>query len=446
MIRFLNNLKIKPETSAPLQGARPCRARVLFRRHTSLRSVCQGSSLLVAILVMGILMTITIGLSNLIIQEIRQTTDLVAAGKAYYSAEAGIENALLDLREHLPGYEVGCTGENESDFKDQKIDDDLHYRYRICNKGNSYPYFDKDKPVFLTSDMGVTRDVLYEQHPEATYNVLPLNSTVTIPLFVENEDGSIKDVHKFLIQYYVNFDTDDELTLDGYGQLSLKLQDFDILRWKVFGTPSPSNPLTAGKTEVISDYFPAFQGDSATTPVCIGSSIDFDEWQGCKVPVIEFVNEQEDYFAEEDESAFEDVPQSLANVWSIARECYLKDAGEVVAATDIHKGCSIETFVKSHTKNYLTLTNIVHPEIIGINDPDKRAQKANIYYRVIAKDDEDVTSEKVLVRQGADISADGYASSDRVKQSLEVHFKSGSFLPVFNFSLYRTDTEKENIE
>ena len=218
------------------------------------------------------------------------------------------------------------------------------------------------------------------------------------------------------------------------------------MRWKVFGTPSPSNALNAGKTEVISDYFPAFQGDSAATPVCIGSSTDFDEWQGCKVPVIEFVNEKEDYYAPGEESSFEDVPTSLANVWSIARECYLKDAGETVAATDIQKGCSIETFVKNHTKNYITLTNIVHPDIIGISDAEKRAQKANIYYRVIAKDNENESSEKVLVRQGADISADGFASGGRVKQSLEVNFKSGSFLPVFNFSLYRTDTEKVDVE
>ena len=65
-----------------------------------------GSSLIIVILIMGILMILTVGLSGLAIREIGQTAGIVKAGQAYYAAEAGIENALLELENSFPGYET----------------------------------------------------------------------------------------------------------------------------------------------------------------------------------------------------------------------------------------------------------------------------------------------------------------------------------------------------
>jgi len=100
-------------------------------------------------------------------------------------------------------------------------------------------------------------------------------------------------------------------------------------------------------------------------------------------------------------------------------------------------GCSISTFVDYHTRNYITLTNVVNPDLIGV-DPDVRPELANIYYRVIAKE-----GSSQLVREFADISADGFARNGTFKQSIDVKLGMSSFLPVFNFSLYRTDTESD---
>jgi len=402
----------------------------------------EGSSLIVAILVMGILLTLTLGLSNLVIKEIRQTSDLVASGEAYYAAEAGIERAMYELAQAAPGYEtVGVDGWVEEDSGEE----DLDYQYKIENKGDSIPYFPDDEPIFLSVGEGVaawTKSSIYNTDDiellENTYNVLPLNQTVTIPLFTDKGD-----VDEFMVQYYVNFDVDQEnITLIELKNTVIKLEHFDVLRWKVFGNPDYDqndelDPPVNGviKTDAISDYFPAHSNDSPSAPVCIGSSQNLTAGSingatyNCIYPVAKILDPK--------------APVDALKSWSYARECYHSEAGNIVAPKDpdadnsIVEQCTIKNFVKSHTRNYITLTNVVNPDIIGIN-PDTTPQFANIYYRVIAKE-----GGPMLSREFADISADGFARNGTFKQSIDVKLGMSSFLPVFNFSLYRTDTESD---
>jgi hypothetical protein len=403
----------------------------------------QGSSLLVAILVMGILMTITLGLSSLIIREISQTGDVVAAGKAYYAAEAGVENALLDLREHLPGYQtkglpqaVAVIDSGEKEWITQ-AGIGPSYQYNIRNKGNAYPYFDADEPIYLEPGVGVTKKFLYDGSNEdalqATYNVLPLSDTVTIPLFSDCGDGTFEDVQDFVLQYFVNFEADESVTL-----AAKQLEDFDILRWKVFGSPSDGDATVAIRTHAISDFFPAATGNSASHPVCIGSSPDADLTSGCIFPIAKYVD---------DATGIED----LSDVWSQARQCYVGDAGTMVTSgLGIKKGCTIKDFLFNHKKNYLTITNIVNPDIVGVSNPTLRDKRANIYYRILAKRDVSGTScssgiqgdEDVMPREYAHIRSDGFSGDGKVKQSIDVNLKLNNFLPVFNFSLYHTDPNK----
>jgi type II secretory pathway pseudopilin PulG len=405
----------------------------------------RGSALLVAMLVMGILITITLGLSALIIGEIRQTGDMVAAGKAYYAADAGVENALLDLHEHLPGYQTTNSQNTEGWIKSDENDISLSYRYQIRNQGNSYPYFDKDKPIYLQPGVASTKDFLYNsQSPDMaanTYNVLPLHGTVTIPLFVDCGDGvNFKDVKNFMLQYYVNFNLP--------SKISGQLQYFDILRWKLFGEPSG----LPGKTDAISDFYPAGNQDSAINPVCIGSDFSMLENYHCTPAVAKYVPDLPDSVA--DWSALnKQVTDDFSQAWGAARECYTTDAGigigSIKGDTGIQKDCSMSTFMKTHKKNYLTITNVVNPQIIDISNPDEQAAAANIYYRIVAEKDpagscpgETSGGEDVMTREYAEISADGYASGGAVTQSIDVKLKLNSFLPVFNFSLFRTNTDK----
>jgi hypothetical protein len=407
----------------------------------------KGSALLVTILVMAILMTITLGLSTLVVSEIRQTGDVVAAGKAYYAAEAGMENALLDLHEHLPGYQtknIPTDAEGWVTF----TDDNLDYRYRIRNQGDSYPYFDSDEPVFLQPGVGLTVAQVKQLAPEATYNALPLHQTVTVPLFVDCGDGNYMDVKRFLLEYYVKFKLPPEI--------SGKLSAFDILRWKLFGQPSRAvMPGQSARTDAISDFYPATDNASATLPVCIGSDHSMLDKYGCIAPVVNYSGDLP-----------QDVPDwskvtgavgaSFDAAWGAARECYTDDSGGVVGSTvagsdeKIQKNCSIGTFMEGHTKNYLTITNVVNPDIIDLTNPDAQSRAANIYYRVVAEKDpanqcpgaSADSSSDVMVRESADISADGYANGKTVTQSVNAKLKLNSFLPVFNFSLFRTDPSK----
>lgn len=418
----------------------------------------RGSALLVALLIMGVLMTLSLGMSSLVIREIRQTADLVAAGKAYYAAEAGIENALYDLATNLPGYET-VDSENVApgwvvvEGNEDEGTGDFTYRYMISNKGDSMPYFSDDEPIFLTQDGWVSRDTLFEEFPEKTYNVLPLNGSVTIPLFVADENGGAVGVEDFLIQYYVDFKIDDQFLsgkLSEWTDTERKgiISKFDVLRWKVFGNPNSGDQ---SKTEAISDFFPASGLADAGSPVCIGSDVSMaasDKYYGsCVLPVD--VSKLSDVTRTQlaDGSISVELTEKLIDVpgWSYARECYLTDSGTGVIGTDVRDGikkeCTIKSFIDNHQRNYVTLTNLINPEIVGITNTDLRDSRANIYWRIIAKKGE---TEPKLVRQSADIKADGFAGGGKVQQSIDAKVGMSSFLPVFNFSLYRTDTENSD--
>ncbi len=401
----------------------------------------KGSALLVTILVMAILLTITLGLSTLVVSEIRQTGDAIAAGKAYYAAEAGTENALLDLHEHLPGFQTADVTGADVDGWIAVTDANLDFRYRIRNQGNSYPYFDSDTPVFLQPGVGFSASQLKEIAPEATYNVLPLHRTVTIPLFVDCGDGTYRDVQSFMLQYYVNFQPKPEV--------SGRLVYFDVLRWKLFGQPVTTDPAQQGRTDAISDFYPADDNDEAINPVCIGSDPNMIPTYPC-IPLTfgtyDLPDEIDDW-----NNVSAEIMSNFSTTWGAARECYTRDSGGVVGRIagdeEIQKDCSMGTFMERHTKNYLTITNVVNPGIIdNITDPDAQAAAANIYYRVVAENDTSETcggtvpdGEHVMVRESADISADGYTNNKSVTQSINAKLKLNSFLPVFNFSLFRTD-------
>lgn len=444
---------------------------------------------------MGVLMTLTLGLSSLVIREIGQTASIVRAGQAYYNAEAGIENALLELQNSLPGYETKITGDKYDFIPGSYIADDgsVDFQYQVRNQGDRYPYFDEDFPVFVGPEMGVPKLALYKDYPEKTYNVLPLNQTVSIPLFVDCGQGKVRDVKDFLLEYFVDFNVDPDImsNLIGGEYGNIKLSKFDILRWKLYGEPMD----TPGKTDAISDFYPAHENNSANSPVCIGTDLSIENQANthCIIPVAQEILEQkvvirrlssDQIVLNNDFPSFKiispaDSPQlgpddikypeivsdaPIFDSWSMARECYKNEAGfDVTGSADIKKGCTIKNFVNSHTKNYFTLTNVINPGIIGVSNPNLRNSKANIYYRLVAKGStacrkpaqfilaapttkipvaSKAKSDSTLTplpREYAEISADGFAAGGSVKQSIDVRLKLNSFLPVFNFSLYRTN-------
>lgn len=367
-----------------------------------------GSALLTAILVMGILMTLTLSLGELVIREIRQTHDIVAAGKAYFAAEAGVENALLDLHEHLAGFETPAEGKKSATV-------DLDFTYKIFNKADKIPYFEPDKPVFLQPGQpAYSSAYLYSDNPAATYNILHLSETVVIPLFRDDSTGGIVNVKDFIIEYYANFcskSPGSEKIASCLADIPIGIEKLDILRWKIFGQPSESTPSATIKTDAISDFFPTAPAATAQNPVCFGTIAGRGE---CQYPALE------------------------SGIFNAARECYSSDENSKSTLDNASKKqCLIADFVNTHKQNYLVLTNVVNPDVIGISDVEYNiSEKANIYYRIIAKNT--VDSDPKLVREAALIRADGFADNGRIKKSIDAELSLNTFLPVFNFSLYQT--------
>lgn len=374
----------------------------------------KGSALIIALLIMGILMTLALGLSDLVIREARITTDIVSAGKAHYAAEAGVESALLDLQQNLPGFEVENAGMADGSFgNNQNIgvskDIDLDFNYTIDNKTKTIPYVDTTL---------VDPYVAQGNPRQYMYNVLNLNDSITIPLFVAGENGAIVPVTSLRVEYFIDAQVASDMLY------AIDIGDIDILRWKITGVKTDSNPGNKRYfTESIGDYIPSL-GGLENNPNCFGTSDSTGE-----------INEGGVSYN-----------YNCSFLYPYAREAYtyklVNDVLQTVSHTlEDNNPMQIKDFLLSHTNNYLTMTNIFNPAILqGRSDYEKR-NKAKIYYRIVIPNKNEYT-----IREFAKISSIGFVRN--LRQRIEAFIPPDSFMPVFNYSLYRTDVggsdDKEN--
>ncbi|MFC1810216.1 hypothetical protein ACFLZH_01840 [Patescibacteria group bacterium] len=374
----------------------------------------KGSALIIALLIMGVLITLALGLSDLVIREVRITSDIINAGKAFYFAEAGVESALLDLHQTLPGYQredAMIDGELVIKGNTFDINEDIDYTYRIENQTNSIPFIDTKI---------IDKEIAEGKPKQYMYNVLELNESVTIPLFIQKEDATIQNIKDFRVEYFIDAKISPEWT-DEIGNNVI-----DMLRWKITGINSSSkqgtvcskyydpfpNSLT---TESVGDYVPANINQKGEMPSCLGTTeAKFtDPTNG-----IEYKND-------------------CANFWPWAREAFVFAPGpdgvpETIKYTvDDANPVRIEEFLDCHDTNYLTLSNIFNPSILlGLSDFTKR-NNAKIYYRFLVPNEDEKA-----VREFAKITSVGTFNKSR--KQIEAFIKPDSFMPVFNFSLYRT--------
>jgi len=445
----------------------------------------KGSALLIALLMMGVLMTLTLGISTLVLREIRVTQSIVDANKAYYAAEAGVERALYELSKSLPGaqpkgdYPVAVSGGADAggttslglaDVVDeflQKYNPGFAFNYQTSNRADSVPSFPDEQPIFIEKVASVvgdnetiadcqlstarspfafafTKEKVYQSCARTTYRKLGLNETHIIPLFSE-VDGKAESVNDFLVEYYLNIKDGSAL----YGEFAgMKLESFDVLRWKIYGKPLVDDGVQ--RTESIADFYPGVTNNSAETPICIGtdSTIKSSGKENCIFPSL---SKRPPKLDDTDIASLNDV-----TLWSAARECYQTDAGVGVTGGALIKGttqdggtgCQMRDFIDNHKENYLILTNMVNPNIAGIanmKDPSQVA-RADIYYRVLSRPATKGTEEKApkLVKDFAEIKSEGRSAGGQVVKTLDVRYKAPGFLPVFNFSLYKTKQSKDS--
>jgi len=358
-----------------------------------------GTALLVALLVMGVLIAISLALSSLILRESGAVRELIDAGRAYYAAESGIEQALYKLDTSLPGWEgmdanLGKVGENAV------------FSYEVKNKCNSYPCFDVDE--YDTASMSAYN----------FYDILQLNESITIPLFTVDEGGNVNSVEDFTVEFFMAFNPATDLIFSG------SVSGWDVLRWKVFGLRDVEGSLV---TESIHDFTAVSSAVNTYTGEEFVSNAENPSWFGtmaCNSSVGGIVCSNY-------------TPSYGACTHMQARDYYLYDGGEFQAKLPCF---DIETFLDMNQAgmdgatglNYLSLTNLMNPAMLkpyselGPRDP---IEASDIYFRVETYEDD-------TVREFARITSDGFSGDS--KQSISVNIKRDSYMPVFNFSIYST--------
>lgn len=378
-----------------------------------------GSALLVAMLVMGILLATSLALSGLVLREIKIVKNTVDGGRAYYAAESGLEMSLYELNTQMDGWETSDEGVAV------ELSGGVSGVYNVENTCNSYPCFDDDY------DISTRVPPLKE-----FYDVLDLNESITIPLFV-TRDGKELAVRDFTVEFFAAFSPQKHLNVKADN-----LNGWDVLRWKILG-------LKNDRTESIGDFTAlsvanlADEGDSLLTnaeiPSWFGSiSCDKADQSSRYTDKIRCGF----YFGGNSAKEVEKEGQ-VANVFEghcdneHAREYYSYGGDEKVDA--VVPCYPIHGFLADHSLNYLTLTNLMNPAVFkpGLN----KEALSRIFFRVELFGGNDGATGNETAREFADITASGVSGG--VTKKLNVMKKRDSFMPVFNFSLYSTYMDEE---
>lgn len=370
-----------------------------------------------ALLIMGLLLTVSLLISALILRENRIVDDLLASGKAYYAAESGVELSLYGLYHQLPGWEPVA----DDAYRIVKLGDDSVVEYRMDNRCKTFPCVDENFEFDEADDLG-------EELARTFYYQLGLNETLSIPLFVVEDDGArVFDVSDFTVEFFspLNFREHLDLELD-----QDKINGWDILRWKIMGFEGRGGEV--GPTETISDFTAVSAGTNSSRPSWFGTT-SCNELENRSVNGIECLPYAPP--APPQEIVSEDVAASFSGVClnTEAREFYNyfgEGENRRIDEEYIAECYSIKQFLDEHSLNYLTLSNLFNPAILKDGLPaDQKEALSKLYVRVELGGGETVS-------EFARIESNGY--SDDKKQGLSVSVRRDSFMPVFNFSLYST--------
>lgn len=190
----------------------------------------QASALLLSFFMMTLLLTVSLGVSFLLIRDVDTVRTVVAGTQASYAAEGASELGLHILKESLPGYEP------QLDFA-------------FANASLASLNINARGSVVPCSATGVE------------WGVLHANESAQLSLFaqVDAEGQRTEKLENFYVEFYVGDAQGRALPLNG-----------DVLRWKILGNKN-------GKTEAISEFIPMESAKrSPENPSIFGSAIPPD--------------------------------------------------------------------------------------------------------------------------------------------------------------------------
>lgn len=369
----------------------------------------KGSAVVIALLLVGTLTLIGVTLSALINNETRQIAETIRNGQANYLSEAGTEVGLYFVHQTPPG----SSPQNNTLDTNYSLTQSSNTRNIVNSLAqggeaglNNQPTQEFSLQIDSRSNhLPILEDYILEQglqnktNPDIRRNLfepLPLNSSVTIPL---------TDAKNFQVEYY--------FALDSGGYRS----DWDILLWKLFGTNAQ------GQIENLSEYFPATgsnaQGEKNTAN-SIGSSSVSPASFGTLTP----------------EQGF-----NCGTFFPAEQETILKTDNNQSNDLNIC-GTLIQEFLNSHTNAYLVLTNAVNTSVFG--EDTSLFDIANIYWRICTPNCSDSIVQKnwtektnqFLVPKFTKLTSKGTFNLN--SKFLYTSINPEGFLPVFDFSIYRT--------
>lgn len=340
----------------------------------------KGNALLIAILLTTVLTLLTVNLSQLITSDTRQIGLLINGGKAEYLGEGGSEIALYTIHQSKPGFEPTEINNTPLTFSFEEDSDKPkeQFSYSIDATASSLPIVeDYVKDLIKTGQL--TKKELFAD--------LQINESITIPI----QDSA----QKFEVEYYLPIETE-----------GIRLPDWDILLWKIFGKDNANN------TNSLSEYFPASGptslGDAAST---IGTSAENPARMGTDRGF-----NQANYFA------------------------FSSDELEDVNIFEEQKVIQISTFFETHKEKFLILKNALNPSQINLGRLGASVslnEAAVIKYRVCTPNcDSPNEDDTGLVPEFTRIESSGKFGD--IEKRLNTSVNREGFLPVFDFSIYRT--------
>ncbi len=360
-------------------------------------STRRGSALITTFLITSLIMLVAVGIAQLIAGDIRTGSDFVQDGKALYMAEAGLENGLYNLKQKLPGYQP----EKPLSSASSETPDGLSYETTLLTQTTDIPHVEPGQVNALSA--------------KSAYNTLEQQRSVAIPLFTVDKDNKAMPVKKFLVKYFVPFD--DNVP-------KAQLQDIDLLRWKIVGISSKTH-----NAESISDFTAASALATPSQPVCFGTDLGVTDAAipgGCihdvSTPSVQNFGSY----------------KHTSCPWNQARSHYEYTPNATFGGTEVlEASCyNIADFLENHEQAYLIITNMVNPDIIDAI-PGAQGALAKVYYRVVVDQDKPVLRDKVVIQSTG--RAGGVLGVGGSKKDLDLELQGNVFLPVFNFSIYKTD-------
>lgn len=345
----------------------------------------KGSALVMSLFFMAILVTLSFAVNYMLLNEVRSERNFLEGVKAYYSAEAGIEDALLQVSVNNAGVEIvdkvdvpfvqeaSPSGENIVGSK---------YSYDVMSRGGANPC------------------ILFEENADG-FAVLKSGESVVIPMTGTDE---------FTVEYYI-------VNTEGSADFSTLVMQNDVLRWKILGNRDDND-----KPEAISEYIPIYDvnHNASNNPSTFGTGAEWPEYQSGK------------YYDIIDGATFETSDLLYAGDFDPFANDFAAGAFHYI----FHAQYPIADFLLGHTNNQLMLTNylnvyfkVIQPtiqEMELIYDADDY----ELYYR-LTPGRNDVACSAVQV------IADGFSENEDFKQSIKVIRPLDQAAPFTDFVWYQ---------